>query len=238
MVDRQKSRFNPALFIYDMIFNMEHKRKVNFKKLKEFGFLPMGKEYIYNADLFEGQFSLKVIVSAQGHLTTKVVDKSSEEPYTLHLLDGVSGSFVGKIKEEYDTILQNIYERCFEKDVFKSEYTKKVIEFARKEYGDELEFLWEKFSDNAVLRRKDTCKWYAAILTVAAEKFGLGGTEKVEVIDLRMPPEELLKLVDNKKYFPGYHMNKKHWLTIILNGSVPIKEIFERIRVSYELAKK
>lgn len=221
-----------------MIFTMEYKRKVNVEKLLKFGFVQTGKEYCYNADLLEGQFKLSVIVSDKGVLSTKVVDLSSGELYTLHLIDGVTGSFVGKIKEEYDEILQSISEKCFERDVFKSDYTKKVIEFARNEYRDELEFLWEKFSDNAVLRRKDTSKWYAAILTVSRDKFGLEGSGKVEVIDLRMPPEELVKLVDNKKYFPGYHMNKKHWLTIILDGSVPIKEISERIRVSYALAKK
>lgn len=217
--------------------DMENK-KANFEKLLSFGFLKSGKDYVYNINLLEGQFELNVRVSEKGVLTTKVVDLSTGELYTLHLIEGVSGAFVGKIKEEYDAILQEIYEKCFEKDVFKSEYTKKVIEFARREYGDELEFLWEKFTDNAVLRRKDTSKWYAAILTVARDRLGLEGNDKVEVIDLRMPPEELAKLVDNVKYFPGYHMNKKHWLTIILDGSVPLDEIFERISVSYALADK
>lgn len=213
-------------------------KKVNFAKLLNFGFLQTGKEYTYNASLLEGQFLLSVMISDKGVLSTKVVDLSSGEPYTLHLYEGASGSFVGRVKEEYENILQEICEKCFERDVFKSEYAKKVIEFARKEFGDELEFLWEKFTDNAVLRRKDTSKWYAAILTVVSDKLGLNGTDKLEVIDLRVPPEELVKLVDNKRYFPGYHMNKRHWLTIILDGSVPIKEIFERIRVSYTLAKK
>lgn len=225
-----------------MIFTMEHQifenKKFNFKKLEVFGFKQINKEYVYNTDLFDGQFSLDIVVSPQGLLITKLIDKSTGELYTLHLLEGVSGAFVGKIKEEYDTILQNICDKCCEKSVFKFEYTKNIIEFVREEYGDELEFLWEKFLDNAIFRRKDTNKWYAAILTVTSDKLGLNGKDKIEIIDLRINPEELKELVDNKKYFAGYHMNKKHWLTIILNGSVPIEEIFERIKVSYTLAKK
>lgn len=37
---------------------------------------------------------------------------------------------------------------------------------------------------------------------------------------------------------PGYHMNKKHWNTIIVDGSIPSDEIFEMIDHSYELVVK
>ncbi len=44
--------------------------------------------------------------------------------------------------------------------------------------------------------------------------------------------------VDNHKYFPGYHMNKKHWYTICLDGSVEPVELYQRLDLSYKLAKK
>ena len=65
------------------------------------------------------------------------------------------------------------------------------------------------------------------------KKIGLESKEKVEIIDLKILPEDSEKLVDNEKYFLGYHMNKKHWFTIILDGSVPIERIFEFIDASY-----
>lgn len=37
---------------------------------------------------------------------------------------------------------------------------------------------------------------------------------------------------------PGYHMNKKHWNTIIADGSVPVKKLKEWIDLSYELVVK
>mgnify|MGYP003622280154 CR=1 FL=1 len=55
----------------------------------------------------------------------------------------------------------------------------------------------------------------------------------VEIIDLRIKPENLAELIDNQMYFPGYHMNKKHWFTICLDGSVPLEEIFRHIDSSY-----
>ena len=105
-------------------------------------------------------------------------------------------------------------------------------------YGDELEFLWEKFSGNAVWRRKDNKKWYAAVLSVSKRKLGFDSDEIAEVIDLRIQPEKLEDLIDNKNYFPAYHMNKKHWFTIILDGSVPSDVIFDYLKDSYDLAKK
>lgn len=59
-----------------------------------------------------------------------------------------------------------------------------------------------------------------------------------EIIDVRCDPEELAKLIDNRRYFAGYHMNKKHWLTMPLDGTVPIEEICSRLGESYRLAAK
>jgi predicted DNA-binding protein (MmcQ/YjbR family) len=112
-----------------------------------------------------------------------------------------------------------------------------VIQYARDSYGDELEFLWQRFSDNAILRRKDTNKWYAALLVLSKRKLGLNPDETIDILDLRMNPEDAEIVLDGCKYFPGYHMNKKHWFTICLDGSVPLEEIYQRIDASYALSK-
>lgn len=122
--------------------------------------------------------------------------------------------------------------------IWKSDYTKEVINYVHQAYGDALEFLWPKFPNNAIWRRKDSRKWYAALLSVSKKKLGIDSDDIVEIIDLRMDPEMLTFLVDNKKYYPGYHMNKRHWCTIILDGSVTLEEIYARIDESFVLARK
>ena len=99
-----------------------------------------------------------------------------------------------------------------------------------------MEFLWQKFPDNAVWRRKDTAKWYGAILTVGRHKLDLDSKEIVEIIDLRIEPDQMDALLQNDGYYPGWHMNKKHWYTIILDESVATEEIFRRIDESFRLA--
>ena len=113
-----------------------------------------------------------------------------------------------------------------------------IIEYVRKKYGDELEFLWEKFPDNAIWRRKDNKKWYGALLTVSKRKLGIDSDEIIEIIDLRMKPEDIEAKADKLKYFRGYHMNKKHWITICLDDTVSVEEIQQGIDESYTLAIK
>lgn len=214
-------------------------RNFNEAALLKFGFKKSGDSFDYSERIADGQFELRVSVKNAGMVAADVTDCATGDKYVLHLIADATGEFVGKIRAEYDRILTAISQTCFERvTAFKCDDAKAVIEYVRKKYEDELEFLWEKFPENAIYRRKDNKKWYAALLIIPKNKLGIGGEVKICVIDLRMLPEEAETLIDNVRYFPGYHMNKKRWLTIPLDGSVALNEIFERIDVSYSLAKK
>ncbi len=214
------------------------KRKIRFEQLLSFGFSKRGDAYVYTAGLAGGQFEMTVKISKDGKMLTEVVDGASREGYVLHRVPGVQGAFVGAVREEYEAVLAAVAKACTEPDVFKSEEARRIIAYVREKYRSELEFLWKRFSDNAILRRQDTAKWYAALLILPKIKLGLNEPGLVEIIDLRSKPENIVALVDGKKYFPGYHMNKKHWFAICLDGSVPVEEIFARIDESFTLAVK
>ena len=67
----------------------------------------------------------------------------------------------------------------------------------------------------------------------------LGVKEGVGQLNLKCDPDEALSLRDIfEAVIPGYHMNKKHWNTVILNGSVPQGEIERMIDHSYALVVK
>lgn len=214
------------------------RKKLIADKLLSFGFRKSDGSYVYVTDLIDGQFEMTVTVTDDGTLNTSVVDKISEEEYVLHLTDEAAGAFVGRVREEYEAVLDAVVAACCEEDVFKSAYAKRLIGYVRNTYGDEPEYLWEKFPDNAIWRRKDNRKWYAALLTVSRRKLGQNSDEVVEIIDLRMKPDDVTVKVDHKRYFPGWHMNKKNWITIILDGSVGFEEICRRLDESYIIAKK
>lgn len=214
------------------------RKKPNGPKLLAYGFTEAGGGYRYETDLMEGDFRLAVILDASGRVETRITEADTGEPYTLYKVADASGSFVGQLRGDCENLLVQIAQQCFEPDVFQSAQTKALIGYVRDRYQDELEFLWERSPDSAIWRRKDTGKWYGAVLTVSKSKLGLPSAERAEILDLRLPPGQMSALVDGQRYFPGWHMNKKHWYTILLDGSVPTEELAERIGESYRLALK
>ena len=212
-------------------------KKIDLKKLEEFGFKLIDNSYCYHTSLLKNQFKMTIKINLDNSIFTEIIDTETNEPYVLHLLEMKRSGYSEKVYKAYSQILEKIQKECFEDEIFKANYTKEIVAYIKNKYRDELEFLWEKSPKNAVVRRKSSKKWYAVILTVSKRKLNLDSDEIIEVINLHNRVEEIEKLIDNKKYFPAYHMNKKHWCTICLDGTVELKEIYKLIDISYELAK-
>ena len=219
------------------ITNFIKNKKINFKKLEEFGFKLKDNSYYYQTSLLKNQFKMSVKIGLDNLIFTEIIDTETTEPYVLHLLEIKRSGYSEKVYKAYSEVLEKIRKECFEDEIFKANYTKEIIDYVKDKYGDELEFLWEKSPKNAVIRRKSSNKWYAVILTISKRKLNLDSDEIIEVINLHNTTEEIEKLIDNKKYFQAYHMNKKYWCTICLDGTVELKKIYKLIYISYELAK-
>lgn len=212
--------------------NLKNKT-VAFDRLENFGFQKISDSWQLQKNICdELKLTLKFI---DGKLFSRVEDSTGEE-YTLHLAEESVGKFVGSVRDEYQKILSAFEENCCEENIFRAQLTRQLIIYVREKFGDELEFLWEKFPNAAIYRRKDTRKWYALIMEISERKLGLDSDNLVEALILR--GRELENLLDGEKYFPAYHMNKKSWYTIRLDESVSFDEICTRLNESYNLAKK
>ncbi len=211
-------------------------RKPNTARLLACGFSETENGFRRETLLEDVNMRFCVTVSPEGELASRISDIDSGEEYVLHRVKQAEGAFVGRIREIYEATMEDIVYNCFEPDVFKTGDAIFLLSYVKERYGDSLEFLWEKLSDNAVLRRKDNRKWYAAMLPVRGDRIGLNTQEIVEIIDLRLEPDEMESTIDHKSFFPGYHMNKKHWYSILLDGSVSHEEIARRIDESYRIA--
>ena len=219
------------------ITNFIKDKKIDFKKLEEFGFKLKDNSYYYHTSLLKNQFKMSVKISLDNSIFTEIIDTETNEAYVLHLLEIKRSGYSEKVYKAYSEVLEKIKKECFEDEIFKTDYTNEIINYIKNKYGDELEFLWEKSPKNAVVRRKSSNKWYAVILTISKRKLNLDSDKIIEVINIHNSPEEIEKLIDYKKYFPAYHMNKKHWCTICLDGTVELEEIYKLIDISYKLTK-
>ena len=69
--------------------------------------------------------------------------------------------------------------------------------------------------------------------------FAMANLEGELTLNLKCDPVLAVELRErHSSVIPGYHMNKKHWNTILVNGSVSDKELFSWIDHSYELVSK
>ncbi len=208
-------------------------KKINYKKIIDYGFKKINDNYIYKKYISDNKFYVEVIYR-NNSLISKVVEVDGNYEYILVDINSVNGDFVSKIKIEYESIIDDIINNCFDDDIFKQKQTKKVINYINKKYNTKLEFLWNDYPDCAIARNPNS-KWYLLIMTISKRKLGLDSDDIIEIIDIKHPIDRIENIVDNVNIFKGYHMNKKHWITIILDNKIDDKILFKLIDTSYIL---
>ncbi len=90
-----------------------------------------------------------------------------------------------------------------------------------------------------VLRHKTTKKWFGILLKAPTQKVGVKGEGEVEVLNLKCDPVLAKGLFEAYGgIMPAYHMNKYHWITVVLESDVPFDEVKGLVELSYSLTKK
>lgn len=210
----------------------------DFAALRAFGFSHSANCYKYQEDILDGKFKLLVRISKKGEVDAKIIDTDIDEEYTLHLVEGAQGLLVSSVRKACCDSLKRLAASCFKRSVFKSESARKLILHIKKTYGDEPQFLWEKFPKCAVFRRRDSGKWYGVLMALSSDKLGLDSDSDAEIINLRINPKTLSKALSKAGYFEAYHMNKKHWISLNLDSSIPMREIYARVAYSFNAASQ
>ena len=110
----------------------------------------------------------------------------------------------------------------------------RIIQYAKDRFGTEAEYLWADSPGAAVFRHSASKKWYGLIMDVSSAKLGLPGDDPVDVLDIKCSTIMIGSLLSEKGFLPAYHMNKNHWLSILLDGSVPDEQIIPLLELSYD----
>lgn len=112
-----------------------------------------------------------------------------------------------------------------------------VLDYAVGEYGTREDHPFKRYPDYRILRHEHNRKWYAALMVVEWEKLGLAGEGKVAILNLKIKPELAMILQGREGILPAYHMNKENWISVLLTGVVPLKEIIPLLDDSYLLTR-
>ena len=112
----------------------------------------------------------------------------------------------------------------------------KLLKYVNKKYQTIPEKPWVYSPKNEVLRHNDSKKWYGIIMEISADRLGFNSKKKIDVLNVKNTPEFIDFLLSNKeKVYPAYHMNKKHWITVILDGSIEDEKIYNLIETSFNM---
>ena len=93
---------------------------------------------------------------------------------------------------------------------------KELLEYCFDTYSTLPDYPFDEDFETAVLRHTDTRKWYGIVMRVSRRKFGFESDEVVDVVNLKLPTEMFGSFGSSDGVYPAYHMNKLHWISVLL----------------------
>lgn len=113
-----------------------------------------------------------------------------------------------------------------------------VLKYVREQYGTEPDFPFASSPDSAALRHAGSRRWYGLMMSVHRARLGLSGEGHVDVLNVKCEPALHYLYRQQPGILPAYHMNKEHWLSVLLDGSAPDARVRELIDLSFSLTQR
>ena len=217
------------------MFEIFKSYQFNQEKASAYGFVENGEVWTYSCQILQGDFYMAVSITPD-NVSFQVFDQATGDLYPQVHMESMRGSFVASVREACLEILYQIRKACFDVQDFICPQTKRIMDQIQEKYGDQLEYLWEKSPDTAVLRHEGNQKWYAVLMRIPWDKLEKGREGLVEAVNLKH--DQVADLLSKKGIYPAFHMNKRYWLSLALDDSLQDEEVIELIERSWNLTVK
>ena len=106
-----------------------------------------------------------------------------------------------------------------------------------REYNVKPDYPWLESPEGAVFRHGDNRKWFALSMPVPRRYAYPGETGEVDAVNVKCDPILIGMLRGEPGILPAYHMNKTHWVTILLDGTADDERLKFLLRQSFEVTK-
>ena len=217
------------------MFEIFKSYQFNQEKASAYGFIENEGVWTYSFQILDGYFIMTVSVD-DGDLSFQVFDQETGDLYPQVHMESMRGSFVGSVRQACLEILYQIRKACFDVQDFICPQTKRIMAKVQEKYGNQLEYLWEKSPDTAVLRHEGNQKWYAVFMRISWTKLDKGREGLVEAVNLKH--DQVAELLSHKGIYPAFHMNKRYWISLVLDDSLSDDEVLDLLEISWNLTLK
>ena len=209
--------------------------KIKKESLEAAGFVTNNETtYTMNTTVSNATFNARITMSlSEQTLTVHLFDSATGERYALFDMPSSHGAFVATLREEVQKIIDEIKSKCFETNDLKDDY----IAWIKAQFAAEPDFPWPDTPDYCVFRCPNK-KWFALVMKIKYRQLGLSSDEAVWVVNMKASQDAIPTLIDRKSIFPAWHMNKKHWITILLTAATYFEKLCGLTQKSYELVCK
>ena len=207
-------------------------------ELERAGFEKRDDGYELARDFMGGDFRAILAVDGKGALTGRVIDVMNDEEYSQLRVDSFNGAYVSSVRADYIELLESIAEECCKDVLFASDQANRLTERIMAEYGVVPDFPWEQsqYQSYGTFRHADSGKWFALIMNV---KWGVllknGNADTVDVMNLKIDPDKGEALREKPGVYPGYHMNHRNWISVVLDGTLSDDEVAHLVKTSFDL---
>ena len=205
------------------------------EKASAYGFIENEGVWTYSFEILDGDFVMNVSITAD-NVSFQVIDQETGDLYPQVHMESMRGTFVGSVREACLEKLFDIRKACFEVQEFICPQTKRIMSHVQEKYENQLEYLWEKSPDTAVLRHEDNQKWYAVLMKISWEKLDKTQEGLVEVVNLKH--DLVSDLLAERGIYPGFHMNKRYWISLALDDSLSDDDVLDLLEISWNLTLK
>ena len=211
-------------------------KRINIEKYRlsddiliNFGFQFEDNILVFKRNILNGVFRMEIkLISTDFEI--EVYNLDFNEVYSLFSVDSASGEIVTAIREEVKNILEKIL--CLGSFVYED-----ILCYAKGKYNSTTV---QPFKTNPDIKALVTTKnkWYALFLDVEYSKLQKDSLvdSKVKIINLKHLSSEISTVINNRNIFPAYHMNKNHWISVVLDNNIDIEYVKGLIELSYDLA--
>lgn len=210
---------------------------IDTNKLLEYGFIKEEDSLVYKKKILEESFL--VVIEYNDFIKGKIIDLEFDEEYLNYRSSNTENTFTLKVRDEYINLLIDIRDKCCITNNYVSKQANRLNDFIKDKYKIDPEFLWESTSHVGVYRNIKK-KWFGIIMNVSYNKVNKNSSDNsiVEIVNIKIMPDELDELLKINGIYPSYHMNKKNWISILLNDSLDDELLFKLLDNSYKYVDK